>query len=261
MNRVVEGRGRGHSVLEPLTSCPTPAELAAREFGRARAGDGVPLSAIEAAYRVAFRFLGDEFADVAVREGVLAAAALGIGTEIMRAADEHPREMPELARSQRGPAQHGHRLGLVAPARRRDRRGPPVVVFDRDPLSVAAASAPDIMPRLARTVPAALDDLPADDRALLLETFGAWFDSGGSAEQTARELFVHPNTVRYRLRRLEERTGRSLSDPRWVAELSLAYEIDRRLTAGRFPEGAGATASGPGPASGPAGPAAAVPEG
>lgn len=40
---------------------------------------------------------------------------------------------------------------------------------------------------------------------------------------------MHPNTVRYRLKRLEERTGRSLSDPRWVAELSLAYEIDRRL--------------------------------
>ena len=60
-----------------------------------------------------------------------------------------------------------------------------VVVFGRDPLSVAAASAPDIMPRLARTVLAALDDLPAEDRALLLDTFGAWLDSGGSAEQTA----------------------------------------------------------------------------
>lgn len=93
-----------------------------------------------------------------------------------------------------------------------------VVVFGRDPLSVAAASAPDIMPRLARTVLAALDDLPAEDRALLLDTFGAWLDSGGSAEQTARELFVQPNTVRYRLRHLEERTGRSLSDPRWIAE-------------------------------------------
>jgi DNA-binding PucR family transcriptional regulator len=38
---------------------------------------------------------------------------------------------------------------------------------------------------------------------------------------------VHPNTVRYRLRRLEERTGRTLSDPRHVAELSLAFEVDR----------------------------------
>jgi hypothetical protein len=32
----------------------------------------------------------------------------------------------------------------------------------------------------------------------------------------------------HRLRRLEERTGRSLSDPRANAELSLAFEIDRR---------------------------------
>ncbi|GAA2051899.1 hypothetical protein GCM10009839_68920 [Catenulispora yoronensis] len=37
---------------------------------------------------------------------------------------------------------------------------------------------------------------------------------------------MHPNTVRYRLRRLEERTGRTLSDPRRLAELSLAYEIE-----------------------------------
>jgi sugar diacid utilization regulator len=122
-----------------------------------------------------------------------------------------------------------------------------VVVFGRDPLSVAAASAPDIMPRLSRTVLAALDGLPPDDRALLLDTFGAWLDSGGSAEQTARELFVHPNTVRYRLRRLEERTGRSLSDPRWVAELSLAYEIDRRLTASRPAGPAGGPAAAPQP--------------
>jgi hypothetical protein len=103
-----------------------------------------------------------------------------------------------------------------------------VVVFGRDPLSAAASSAPDIMSRVARTVLAGLDAMPAPDRALLLDTFGAWLDCGGSYEETAKQLFVHPNTVRYRLRRLEERTGRSLSDPRANAELSLAFEIDRR---------------------------------
>jgi DNA-binding PucR family transcriptional regulator len=30
------------------------------------------------------------------------------------------------------------------------------------------------------------------------------------------------------MRRLEQLTGRSLSDPRGIAELSLAFEIDRR---------------------------------
>jgi hypothetical protein len=106
-----------------------------------------------------------------------------------------------------------------------------VVVFDRDPLAVAAAGAPDVMRRLARTALAGLDQIPQGERELLLETFGAWLDGGGSADRTAKRLFVHPNTVRHRLRRLEEHTGRSLTDPRWIAELSLAFEIDRRLDA------------------------------
>ncbi|WP_194917734.1 PucR family transcriptional regulator [Catenulispora rubra] len=102
-----------------------------------------------------------------------------------------------------------------------------VVVFGRDSLSVAAASAPDVMARLSRAILAGLETMPPDDRAILLDTFGAWLDHGGSADEAARRLYVHPNTVRYRLRRLEERTGRTLSDPRQVAELSLAFEVDR----------------------------------
>jgi hypothetical protein len=106
----------------------------------------------------------------------------------------------------------------------------PVVVFDRNPLAIAAASAPDdVMKRLSRTALAGLDDLAPAERAILLETLGAWFDSGGSVVKTAEALFVHRNTVRHRLRKLEERTGRSLNDPRWIAEVSLAFEIDRRL--------------------------------
>jgi hypothetical protein len=62
----------------------------------------------------------------------------------------------------------------------------------------------------------------------LLATLGAWLDNGGSASKAASVLFCHPNTVRHRMRRLEQLTGRSLSDPRGIAELSLAFEIDRR---------------------------------
>jgi hypothetical protein len=102
-----------------------------------------------------------------------------------------------------------------------------VVVFGRDSLSVAAASAPDVMAPLSRAILAGLENMTAEDRAILLGTFGAWLDHGGSADEAARRLYVHPNTVRYRLRRLEERTGRTLSDPRHVAELSLAFEVDR----------------------------------
>jgi hypothetical protein len=105
-----------------------------------------------------------------------------------------------------------------------------VVVFGRDSLSVAAASAPDVMSRLSHTILSGLEPMSAEDRAVLLDTFGAWLNHGGSADEAARRLYVHPNTVRYRLRRLEERTGRTLSDPRHLAELSLAFEVDRGRT-------------------------------
>ena len=41
----------------------------------------------------------------------------------------------------------------------------------------------------------------------LLETLDAFFAAGGVLESAARALYVHPNTVRYRLRRVAEVTG------------------------------------------------------
>ena len=108
--------------------------------------------------------------------------------------------------------------------------GQRVTVFDRDPLAIAAASAPQVMLTIARTILGRLDQAAEHDRALLLNTFGAWLDAGGSADQAATALFCHPNTVRHRLRRLQDHTGRSLSQPRELAELALAFEIDRRVT-------------------------------
>ena len=84
--------------------------------------------------------------------------------------------------------------------------------------------------RFGDFLPAAVDQASERDRALLLDTFGAWLDADGSADRAAAALFCHPNTVRHRLRRLQDQTGRSLSQPRELAELTLAFEIDRRIT-------------------------------
>jgi DNA-binding PucR family transcriptional regulator len=54
-------------------------------------------------------------------------------------------------------------------------------------------------------------------------------DNDASMSASAEVLSCHPNTVRKRLRRIEERTGRSLSRPRDLIELSLALEVHRRL--------------------------------
>ncbi|MCW2662817.1 MAG: hypothetical protein JWP83_3969 [Mycobacterium sp.] len=104
-----------------------------------------------------------------------------------------------------------------------------VAVFDGSILATAAVSAPKVM---VQTVGAALNcfgDLPDEDREMLFETFRVWQDNDASVGGAAEVLFCHPNTVRHRLRRIEKRTGRSLSRPRDVVELCLAFEVHRRL--------------------------------
>ncbi|MEY5146507.1 MAG: hypothetical protein RL224_821 [Actinomycetota bacterium] len=48
----------------------------------------------------------------------------------------------------------------------------------------------------------------------LLQTLRAYLENGGSLEATAKSLFVHANTVRYRLRRIAEIIGEDVTDPR-----------------------------------------------
>ena len=54
----------------------------------------------------------------------------------------------------------------------------------------------------------------ADAGPALTETLDAYLDSGGAIEACARKLFVHPNTVRYRLKRIADFTGRDPTTPR-----------------------------------------------
>jgi sugar diacid utilization regulator len=108
-------------------------------------------------------------------------------------------------------------------------RTAPVAVFDGSILATAAVSVPDVM---VKSVGAALDcfsDLPDEDREILFETFRMWQDSDASLSAVADRLYCHPNTVRHRLNRIEKRTGRSLSRPRDLAELCLAFEVHRQL--------------------------------
>jgi DNA-binding PucR family transcriptional regulator len=85
------------------------------------------------------------------------------------------------------------------------------------------------MLKAVRNVLEHFDDLGDEERELLFETFGVWQANDASIAATAETLVCHPNTVRYRLRRIEKRTGRSLSRPRDVAELCLVFEVQRRL--------------------------------
>lgn len=57
----------------------------------------------------------------------------------------------------------------------------------------------------------------------LLETLGAWLDHHGDVAGAAAAVGIHPNTLRYRLRRIGETAGVDLRDPdeRLVAALEL----------------------------------------
>jgi DNA-binding PucR family transcriptional regulator len=104
-----------------------------------------------------------------------------------------------------------------------------VTQFDGSILSTAAVSAPEVMVKLAIPIIECFAELTADERGVLLETFRVWLENDGSLRAVGELLFCHPNTVRYRLHRIEQRTGRSVTRPRDVAELSLAFEVHRLL--------------------------------
>ncbi|MDQ1287872.1 MAG: hypothetical protein QG622_1437 [Actinomycetota bacterium] len=63
----------------------------------------------------------------------------------------------------------------------------------------------------------------------LLDTTTAYLDHGRSIEAAARALFVHPNTVRYRLRRVADITGWDPVDPREGFVLQVAIVAGRLL--------------------------------
>lgn len=56
----------------------------------------------------------------------------------------------------------------------------------------------------------------------LVTTLWSYLDNGRSLEGTARELFVHPNTVRYRLKRVSEVIGWDATGPREALILQTA---------------------------------------
>ncbi|MDF2712683.1 MAG: PucR family transcriptional regulator [Nonomuraea muscovyensis] len=83
-----------------------------------------------------------------------------------------------------------------------------------DPSAIAALHT-DVMRPLADAGPA------------LTETLDAYLDSGGAIEACARKLFVHPNTVRYRLKRIADFTGRDPTHPRDAYVLRVATTVGR----------------------------------
>jgi purine catabolism regulator len=100
--------------------------------------------------------------------------------------------------------------------------------FDLGTLLLSEAAPERLEPKVAELV-ATLRENPA-----LYEALVAYFDHDLDVPATAAELHLHPNSLRYRLARIEEVLGRSLKRPATIAELHIALLADPRSRRSRF---------------------------
>ncbi|CAL9343364.1 helix-turn-helix domain-containing protein [Streptomyces sp. Tu 3180] len=90
-------------------------------------------------------------------------------------------------------------------------------------------SSPELGAALADRLLGPLAHLEPADADVLLDTLATWLACDGSAQRASRHLYCHRNTVLNRLRRYEQLTGRCLSRPSDLVEVSLALTARRLL--------------------------------
>ena len=86
---------------------------------------------------------------------------------------------------------------------------------------------PSALGDLASRRLAALDGLTPMQRERMETTLAAWLARHGSVPETAADLVVHPQTVRYRVARLRELLGAEFDDAEGRFELALALRASR----------------------------------
>jgi purine catabolism regulator len=100
--------------------------------------------------------------------------------------------------------------------------------FDLGTLLLSEAAPERLEPRIAALV-ATLREHPPLHEALV-----AYFDHDLDVGATAAQLHLHPNSLRYRLTRIEQVLGCSLKRPATIAELHIALLADARTRRARF---------------------------
>lgn len=100
--------------------------------------------------------------------------------------------------------------------------GARLVVAERCLADIALREAPDVVTALRERALAPLHGESERSRTRLEVTLLSWLRHRGSQRAIAAELTVHPQTVRYRLRRLRDLFGAALEDPDRRFELEIA---------------------------------------
>nr|ACN39747.1 SibX [Streptosporangium sibiricum] len=95
----------------------------------------------------------------------------------------------------------------VATLRRLGRHEPGLFQLDDVLLEAMLCRAPELAARLAGRLRPVTRCQP-----YLLDTLAAFLDNDGDRRELARQLYIHPNTLNHRLRRVSELTGLSLAN-------------------------------------------------
>ena len=85
---------------------------------------------------------------------------------------------------------------------------------------------PQALADLRASVLAPLDELRPAAAAKLRETLRAWLLHQGRREDVAAALFVHPQTIRYRMTQVRDLFGDRLEDPDTVLALTIALGVE-----------------------------------
>jgi hypothetical protein len=97
-----------------------------------------------------------------------------------------------------------------------------LVVLEEHLAEAALFDAREAMHELASSRLAPVDELPPGSRERMVQTLRAYLHQRGNAAAMARELHLHPQTVRYRLRQLRDLFGEDLDNPQARFELELS---------------------------------------
>jgi DNA-binding PucR family transcriptional regulator len=101
-----------------------------------------------------------------------------------------------------------------------------VLDTDEHLVEIILGADPEAAEDLRRRALAPLAALRPNSAERLAETLRSWLLHQGQREAVAADLFVHPQTVRYRMNQLRELYGERLNDPRTILELTVALGAD-----------------------------------
>jgi sugar diacid utilization regulator len=165
---------------------------------------------------VVFVFPAEETPEmIAAQLGPFVERAGGVvGTELCAGLGRARETLTELAAS--------YREASIAMAASRGGSSSPLAVYGEVLIEELILRERAVARRLAHTILQPLEQHP-DLRATLVE----YMQHGPSLPAVAKRLYLHPNTVAYRLARVRDLTGRDPKSPAGVAELFLALRASQ----------------------------------